>query len=472
MLKTKKIFLLFLFALLLLEVQSQSELNRTVNWRFGHKAGITFDKLNNYQQSVFNGSKGIVKEGNSCISDTNGNLLFYCTGDTVWNALHQPMLNGTGMPSDKITLLNSVIIPRPGNSNQYYIFINQCVNNNPTGGKLKYSLVDMTLDGGKGAVVAGQKNIIIMQQAYNSAIAYTKHANGIDYWMAYGEPNSPYNICMIKVTNAGPDTINRVISSFGVGVMSRFSPDGTMFADAGTYRIFQFNSTSGVLSNKIQMPTDSFCCYSPFSLEFSPNNKFIYFGLYFGGNGRSLFQQFNLSVYTQTAIAGSVYSFFDSPTYNSFRGLGHMQLGPDGKIYVAKPDNGGDSLHIIHNPNGSGVACNFQYNALALGAQSNFSLPIYPDYYFNNITVQGINEESLSENFILYPNPASNYLNFASPKNQVYDIKIYNTLGQIVINLSSSNNQKIDVSQLQEGLYTFVLSYKNGSASKKLIINH
>jgi hypothetical protein len=140
--------------------------------------------------SVFNGSNGVVYEGNSCISDTFGNLLFYCNGDTIWNKNHQPMLNGTGMPSDKVTTLNSCIIPRPGNPNQYFIFINECVNNNSSGGKLKYSIIDMTLDGGNGAVVVGQKNIPVFHHS-TSSISFTKHSNGIDYWFAYSEGIPP-----------------------------------------------------------------------------------------------------------------------------------------------------------------------------------------------------------------------------------------------------------------------------------------
>jgi hypothetical protein len=217
----KKINYIFAFLCLgfISEFDAQTQqalLNRTKHWCFSHKAGLDFNMASGVQK-VFNRSNGVVFEGNSCISDTLSNLLFYCNGDTIWNRNHQMMLNGAGMKSDKITALNSCIIPRPLNANQYFVFVNECVNNNCSGGKLYYSLVDITLDGGNGAVVAGQKNIVVMLQAYNSGLAFTKHANGLDYWMSYFEPISPYNFCMIKIINVGPDTTNRVVSSYSWG---------------------------------------------------------------------------------------------------------------------------------------------------------------------------------------------------------------------------------------------------------------
>ena len=61
-------------------------------------------------------------------------------------------------------------------------------------------------------------------------------------------------------------------------------------------------------------------------------------------------------------------------------GLGALQMGPDEKIYVA--DSGTTNLHVIHNPNGLGVQCNFQENSFNLstsaitGTSSIWGLPI------------------------------------------------------------------------------------------------
>lgn len=472
--------LLFIFLLQFSELNAQTQqalLNRTKHWRFGHKAGLDFN-MQTGVPSVFNGSNGIVREGNSCISDTLGNLLFYCTGDTVWNKNHQMMMNGAGMPSDKITILNSVIIPRPGNTNQYFIFINECINNSPApNGKLKYSLIDMTLDGGNGAVVLGQKNIPVFHHTLNN-LAFTKHGNGIDYWLAYSEKDPPYYLCMIPVISSGPDTTNRVVSTYtGSLGFGRFSPANTLFAST-SYEVFQFNSNTGAINNKINFPTDSFSNYTPFSCEFSPDSKKIYFSLYQGSGSHNIIQQFDLSVYSATAVTSSLYSFFDMPASYCSCSIGHLQLSPSGKIYIAKPGGTypGDSIHIIHKPNSLGAACNYQYNALSLNSKAcNYSLPIFPDYYFNNIpTLTSFNENTLIwDDTKIYPNPCDVSLVVNHHIINKYEYTIINQMGQVMKkNISDQLSSKIDVSNLNAGLYYLIVNSSTSTITKKIIINH
>lgn len=478
--KTYYIFILSFWFIAFNTIEAQTQqalLNRTKHWRFGHKAGLDFNMTTGVP-TVFNGSNGIVYEGNSCISDTLGNLLFYCTGDTVWNRNHQMMLNGAGMKSDKITILNSCIIPRPGNANQYYLFVNECVNNNCSGGKLYSSLIDMTLDGGNGGLVASEKNKVVMLQAY-SGMAFTKHANGIDYWLAYAEYKNPPNQTQntfIKITASGADTINRVNSIYDGGVFSRFSPNGTIFATE--YKVYQFNNNNGSLTNEINLPTDSIGDFLPFSMEFSPNSNMLYYGLiYTGAFYPNLFQQFDLSVYTQTAITNSIYNFYDSYPNTSYRGLGHLQLAPNGKIYVARTGGFIDTLHVIHNPNAIGAACNFEYNAVGLNNRAcNFSLPIYPDYYFNNIPLlTSVNEIDFSsdKNNVVFPNPCDDWLTINHKITDNYTYTLINQLGSVVNTFTGNQLQsKLNVSHLANGIYYLNIKSINNSVTKKIIINH
>lgn len=67
-------------------------------------------------------------------------------------------------------------------------------------------------------------------------------------------------------------------------------------------------------------------------------------------------------------------------------------------------------------------------------------------------------------NFKIYPNPAKNELNIEL--NEISDIletKIYNVLGNLVINQNSTNiqNRKIDISILDSGVYFVVLKNKS-----------
>ncbi|MDZ7740684.1 MAG: hypothetical protein U5Q03_02770 [Bacteroidota bacterium] len=63
-------------------------------WYFGVEAGVDFNQgsppaaLMDGQAYTLSGS------GTGCISDEDGNLLFYSDGHTIWNKEHQPMQNG------------------------------------------------------------------------------------------------------------------------------------------------------------------------------------------------------------------------------------------------------------------------------------------------------------------------------------------------------------------------------------------
>src|SRR5690606_29934805 len=57
-----------------------------------------------------------------------------------------------------------------------------------------------------------------------------------------------------------------------------------------------------------------------------------------------------------------------------------MQIGPDGKIYIA---NMTDSIAVINDPNQSGTLCNYSDKALSLLAKNcNAGLPNYISSYF------------------------------------------------------------------------------------------
>lgn len=463
-----------------LEVFSQGfELNRTINWRFGHAAGLNFDKNNNYVASVFTGSQGITYEGSSCISDTDGNLLFYCNGDTLWNSLHQPMLNGAGLLCDKNTKVSSQIIPRPGSNTQFFVFVNGCVADQCING-LRYSVVDMTLDNGKGAVVAGQKNIMVMSNA-TQGMAITKNANGTDYWLAYSKYFSPplntSKLLMIPITAAGPDTANMVISPFDeetMGGSGRFSPNGQIFNRA-VGEFYLFNNSTGQLSNKIRPRNDSIAIgtnYLTYGYEFSPDSRFFYVTLN-EGFGRNCIQQYDLSVFDSVAISNSIFSwqiYFGPPI---FRGLAHMQLGPDGKIYIAVPGGGNDSIHVIHNPNLQGAACNFEYYALGLEKSCNFSMPVYPNYYFNNIVTASNNLNQTDNLIIIYPIPANESITINHKYTDNHHYILYDIKGQLISEFKGNQLiQTINTSHIPNGIYFLQIWSNNKSVSKKIIINH
>src|SRR5688572_5483696 len=121
-------------------LQAQQEAN---TWYFGNFLGLDFNSgtavpLNDGQLSTV--------EGVATISDANGDLLFYTDGVTVWNKVHGVMPNGTGLNGNPTTTQSAIIVPVIGDATRYYIFTVDYLNG-PLG--LRYSVANMTLDGGK-----------------------------------------------------------------------------------------------------------------------------------------------------------------------------------------------------------------------------------------------------------------------------------------------------------------------------------
>ena len=154
-------------------------------WYFGYNAAVDF---NSGTPVSINGNSLFTSEGSASVADRfSGNLLFYTNGITICNSLNLPMPNGTGLLGGTSALTSSTtaarIVPRPGSNTQYYVFT---VDEFGGSGGLRLNLVDMTLNGGLGDVVAGQKNILIASNVAEK-LEYAPHPNGTDYWLVARE---------------------------------------------------------------------------------------------------------------------------------------------------------------------------------------------------------------------------------------------------------------------------------------------
>lgn len=88
----------------------------------------------------------------------------------------------------------------------------------------------------------------------------------------------------------------------------------------------------------------------------------------------------------------------------------------------------------------------------------------------NNNIYAGINEYTLDNAFVIYPNPASNKVNIQLNKFNAATVEITNQLGQIVKSLQlESNNETIDISDLNSGIYFVKTTSENKTSVKKLI---
>lgn len=323
-----KVLLLLTFLLSFSSIQAQNE---AAIWYFGFNAGLDFNS--GAPVALTNGMLS-TNEGCSTISNSNGQLLFYTDGIRVWDKSHNVMPNGTGLFGNPSSTQSGIIVPKPNNPNLYYIFT---VDDEAGPNGLRYSEVDLTLNGGNGDVNAN-KNILLTTPTAEK-ISAIEHTNGNDIWVITHEWNSN-NFFAYLVTPAGVNTtpITSTVGAFhGGGNTSnaignlKFSPNGERLALAQAYEpnfveVFDFDTATGLVSNPIfingiftENGSDG-----PYGVEFSPDSNTLYVSdANYSGTVEEVFLLF--------------YPYFFTPnndTVNDFWQIKFSEAEPDLKILI------------------------------------------------------------------------------------------------------------------------------------------
>ena len=413
----KKISFLLLLGFFWASIYAQQEAS---NWYFGENAGIHFD-LDGTVTTLNDGQLN-TREGCASISDQDGQLLFYTDGTTVFNMNHDVMTNGNGLFGDASSTQSAIIVPKPNTPNIYYIFtVDNNLDNLNFG--LNYSEVDMSLSGGLGAVT--NKNINLLPLCSEKITAVLKDCVDRSLWVVTfasftGAVGSNDTFHAFEVSDMGVSTTS-VKSQFpGLNISDqrgylKLSPDGTKLANANmdgvfgsglnddVLHLYDFDTQTGIVSNQ-QALSISTSSKSPYGLEFSPNNRFLYVhssNNFFdnsapdiASNHMSTLTQFDLQA---SNIQASEFTIDERQLYR-----GGLQLGPDGKIYRALSatySQGLPFLGVISNPNEAGAACNYIHNAINLSPNnSSQGLPPFEQSIFN----QKIDIINNGENFSTY----------------------------------------------------------------------
>jgi hypothetical protein len=354
---------LFIFSAGLLSLTAQ----RANIWHFGSGAGLNF---NNNPPTVYAGGTTSGPDNSSSISDKSGNLLFYTDGVTIWNKNHVIMANGTGLSGHSSAGQCALIVPMPCDSMKYVVFH---VTEFASPGNLSYSVVDMSLGSGLGAVVSSQKNISLGTGWTEKLCAYY-NPNGRFYWLVAHKWNSDQFVAF-KITSSSIATTS-VVTGIGsvhncgtyggahdaMGQLT-ISPDGSKIVNALTckdvYELFDFNLATGVLSNSMSIPGDA---GKAWGTAFSPDSRKLYVDNLFG---QSVYQ-YDLTSNNLSTILSSKYTLITvtSGGYN----FGYMELGPDNKVYIAHPST--TFMSVVNAPNNSGSTSNFSLNGQSLGSNS------------------------------------------------------------------------------------------------------
>ena len=368
-----KYHLTFLFLLTIVVTHAQKEAG---NWYFGAKAGIKF----NTDGSVTPLTDGQLStdEGCASLSNSNGDLLFYTDGVTIWNKNHQVMLNGTGLMGHSSSTQSATIVPKPGSSNLFYVFTLD-YEVHPNG--FRYSIVDINLDGGLGGVTS-DKNVLIYTPS-DEKISVVKHKNGIDFWVVtHGWNSNTFYSYQLSSSGLSAIPVSSNVGLFVGGLVEnvwgymKISPDGSKLAichAVENFELLDFDNATGMVSNPLVLRTGD----GMYSVEFSPNSAVLYLSVTHPSPYKVI--QYDL---TSSNIVGSAFTTLIPSIFPC-----GLQLGPNGKIYIAQ--YGKLKLGVINNPNTLGIGCDLQMDAVDLaGRMCKMGLPPFVSSFFFNPEIQ------------------------------------------------------------------------------------
>jgi gliding motility-associated-like protein len=357
----------FLLVMILFSVRAVRAQGQEMNWAFGRGIGISFSSGT---PQLLN-TAIVSSEGVASISDAAGNLLFYTNGVQIWNRNHQPMPNGGNLLGSTSSSQGCVIVPIPESETRYYLFTvgaqEQAV------GDLRYSVIDMNLNGGLGDVENGSKNILL-GNGYGERLVSATGTN-CSYWVITHElGNSTFAARRVTRNGIEPPVLSAAgTSQLGpVGMIKMASDDQRLVLSSasGFNELFDFNRATGVVSNPIHLPATTQSI--PYGSCFSPDNSKLYVseGSY---NNEVRFFQYDLSTYTEAAILASRTFMGISATTQSAISISDLQLGPDGRIYFTRL--GMACVGVIPWPNLKYPFSGFTLEGVCTGAFQTLCLP-------------------------------------------------------------------------------------------------
>ncbi len=423
--------------------------------------------------------------------------MFYTNGCKIVNRDNIIMPNGEGINPGKThddycknglypTWQGNLILPWPGNKNKY-IYFHMRIDGDAIKTDLLYSIIDMDLVSGMGDVIT-PKNQQVIDDTLAQMLLAVKHGNGRDWWIIvprdYG--NKYFSLLLDPNGISGPydQAIGENWSYKDWSGQASFSPDGSWYARANPHNelhLFRFDRCTGLLSQprKLTLPDPDL---SACGVAFSPNSQRLYVS-----TGLMLFQ-YDLTK-SDVEVARALVGEYDGHVApNLPTTFFQMMLAPNGKIYMTGTSSV-NVLHVIHNPDALGLACDFRQHDLVLPARIMWQVPNFPHFRLFDLPgspcdTLGINgsvaveepERSKEMQVALWPNPAqeSCIVELRGEEGLTGRWELLNNAGQVALHgawSESQTTQQINLKSLPPGAYYFILySDKGHTAEAKLMV--
>lgn len=372
--------LISIFLICFCSLQGHSQ-NQAKQWYFGYGCGLDF---HTDPPTALLDNEILTAEGCATISNENGELLFYTNGVTVMSKDHEVMENGSNLHGHQSTTQSAIIVPWPLDDQLYFIFT---IGAQLSHG-LKYSVVDMSMNNGQGAVI--EKNVHLLDRATEKQTVIS-HANGRDFWLiSHPFRSDEYHSFLITCDGVEKQAVISAVgsameentgcceTSSAIGCL-KASPNGKMIASTWSaiydvvdswavstwhLELLDFDNETGRLSNAREI-TQNFNqgLYLSYGVCFSPDNTKLY-----QSTGEETLPRYG--IYQYDLLAEDISSSQDRVTIGNIA-FGTIEIGPDKKLYAARL-NGMTSLTTIENPND----LNPQIGSVDLGGRvSTWGLP-------------------------------------------------------------------------------------------------
>lgn len=332
------------------------------------------------------------RAGNKTVAsqcNASGQLLFYTNGVDVWNGNHTK-INTVAIGSANTDTAATLIVPNPGNSNQYYILttgasIPDIFNTSACYG-FEYSIVNIV--GGVATSMAAVKQPVAPPAGFATGVggaavgsagfsAIKKCSN--DYWILTSlVKNAQMYAVVYKISaaatgpvfNTGSDMFIKARTATNGRARIESAPNGNkvlLYGDSFSYPwvdyVYDFDKVTGLFDATSQKTINHIAGdYTSVGTSFSPDSKALYMIYAEGSSNTTKVWQYNINTPNINASRREIGKFGMNLTVLS------MQLGPDNKIYLNTSQQPNENkLGIIHKPNAitsiaSPNACYFSAN--------------------------------------------------------------------------------------------------------------
>lgn len=474
------------------------------NWVFpnlqlgGNHLSFNGDTL---QISALGTTEGRTRTALACMSDKEGNLLFYTNNCTIFNKNHEIMENGEGLNPGVIQTYwcsvnpfanpynqSVIVIPKPGKDSSYLVFHvdSEVFNFGGPGGSfvtpkhLLMTEIDMSANNGLGKVLV-KNSIVIEDTLAGVKLTAVRHANGRDWWLTIPEykSNCYYPVLITPHGNfvGSKQCLGYVWNKYDESGGALFTNSGNKYIrsnDINGFNIFDFDRCEGSLANPVHfsLAPDT---GTVSGLSLSKSGRFAYY------NTRQKIYQFDLEAQDVAASKTLVAEYDGFVNFGTKTDFYYSRLAPDGKIYICTFDPT-YYLHVIEHPDSAGLACQVKQHVIKLPNTHFAGVPNYPNYRLgalagspcDTISVNTLEPQHQTSPITVYPNPTSGDITIEHRGgSEIISTDIFDITGRVVVTDRQRGSIIVihrQANNLQSGLYLFRIVDKEGKSEIRKII--